>query len=53
MTDDLKAELLPKHPLGRLGKPDDIARLIAFLASEQAQWVTGQIIHAEGGFLRG
>ena len=52
MTDDLKTELLPKHPLGRLGASDDVARLIAFLASEQAQWVTGQIIHAEGGFLR-
>ncbi len=52
MTDQLKAELLPKHPLGRLGMPDDIARLILFLASEQAAWVTGQIIHTEGGFLR-
>jgi 3-oxoacyl-[acyl-carrier protein] reductase len=52
MTPELAAELLPKHPLGRLGQPDDIARLVVFLASEQAEWVTGQIIHTEGGFLR-
>lgn len=52
MTPELKAELLPKHPLGRLGMPEDIARLIAFLVSEQAGWITGQIIHTEGGFLR-
>jgi 3-oxoacyl-[acyl-carrier protein] reductase len=52
MTDEIKGELLPKHPFGRLGAPGDIAKLIAFLASEQAQWVTGQVIHAEGGFLR-
>jgi 3-oxoacyl-[acyl-carrier protein] reductase len=52
MTPELKRELLPKHPLGRLGDPDDIAQTVAFLASEQAGWVTGQIIHTEGGFLR-
>lgn len=52
MNDHLRDELLPKHPLGRFGLPVDIARLIAFLASEQAEWVTGQIIHSEGGFLR-
>jgi 3-oxoacyl-[acyl-carrier protein] reductase len=52
MTPELAAMLLEKHPLGRLGKPEDIARLVTFLASEQADWITGQIIHTEGGFLR-
>lgn len=52
MTPELATVLLEKHPLGRLGKPDDIARLVTFLASEQAEWITGQIIHTEGGFLR-
>jgi len=52
MSDAIKSALLPKHPLGRLGAPDDIARLIVFLASEQAGWITGQIVHTEGGFLR-
>lgn len=52
MTEQVRADLLPKHPQGRFGTPGDIAHLIAFLASEQAEWVTGQIIHSEGGFLR-
>jgi 3-oxoacyl-[acyl-carrier protein] reductase len=35
--------------LGRLGMPVDIANVIVFLASEQASWITGQIIYANGG----
>lgn len=52
MTDELKQQLLPKFLLGRIGVPEDAARLVAFLASEEAQWITGQIINSEGGFLR-
>ena len=33
----------------RVGKPEDAARLIRFLASEDARWITGQIIHSRGG----
>lgn len=36
-------------PLGRMGRPEDIADVVAFLASEQARWVTGQAIGASGG----
>lgn len=36
-------------PLGRLGQPDDIARLVAFLAGSDSQWVNGQVIRANGG----
>jgi 3-oxoacyl-[acyl-carrier protein] reductase len=36
-------------PLGRLGQPDDIAGLVAFLAGPDSQWVNGQIIRANGG----
>jgi len=36
-------------PLGRAGQPDDIARIAAFLASDEAYWVTGQLIQAAGG----
>ncbi len=50
MTEELKRELLPSFPMGRLGQPEDAARLIAFLASEDAGWVTGQIIRSTGGF---
>ena len=52
MTPDIAAALLPKFPTGRLGQPDDIARLVAFLASPDAAWITAQVIHSEGGFQR-
>lgn len=39
-------------PLGRWGEPDDAARLIAWLCSDDAEWITGQIIDSEGGFRR-
>lgn len=52
MDDAVRAELGPRFPMGRLGEPDDPARLIAFLASDEARWITGQIISTEGGFLR-
>jgi 3-oxoacyl-[acyl-carrier protein] reductase len=50
MSAELKRELLPKAPFGRLGRPEDAARLVAFLASEAAEWITGQVIHSDGGF---
>jgi 3-oxoacyl-[acyl-carrier protein] reductase len=52
MTEELKRELAPKFPSGRIGQPEDAARLVAFLASDDAAWITGQIIHSEGGFFR-
>lgn len=52
MDASLKQALLTRFPFGRVGQPKDAARLIAFLASEEAEWVTGQIIHSEGGFRR-
>jgi len=36
-------------PLGRIGTPQDIARVVVFLASEESSWLTGEIIHATGG----
>ncbi|WP_226671117.1 SDR family oxidoreductase [Metabacillus litoralis] len=53
MTDEIRDYLLPKFPMGRIGSPEDVARTIAFLASDEAKWITGQIIHSEGGFIRG
>jgi 3-oxoacyl-[acyl-carrier protein] reductase len=38
-------------PLGRIGQPDDIAEIVAFLLSESSRWVTGQTVHANGGAL--
>ncbi|MCU7739611.1 SDR family oxidoreductase [Priestia megaterium] len=50
MSSELKEELRPKFPMGRLGEPRDAAKLVIFLASEEAEWITGQIIHSDGGF---
>jgi len=50
MSSELKEELLPKFPMGRLGEPRDAAKLVIFLASEESAWITGQIIHSDGGF---
>lgn len=52
MDDKLRAELLQQFPMNRIGTPKDTSRLIGFLASEDAEWITGQIIHSEGGFMR-
>jgi len=45
-------EIAGMFPAGRWGMPDDPARLIAWLATDEAQWVTGQVIDSEGGFRR-
>ena len=46
---DMEAGLVAQTPLGRAGQPDDIARVVAFLASDDARWVTGEDITAAGG----
>jgi NAD(P)-dependent dehydrogenase (short-subunit alcohol dehydrogenase family) len=48
-TAERKATLLSGVPLGRIGRPDEIARAIVFLASDAASFVTGQIVTADGG----
>ena len=48
-TAERKAALLSGVPLGRIGQPEEIARVILFLASEQASFVTGQVLTADGG----
>ena len=49
MSEETRQHLLERSPMHRLGQPADAARLIAFLASDAAQWITGQIIHSNGG----
>jgi NAD(P)-dependent dehydrogenase (short-subunit alcohol dehydrogenase family) len=46
------ADPSPAMPLGRWGAPDDAARLVAWLCSDEAAWITGQVIDSEGGFRR-
>lgn len=52
MDEQLKKDLTERFPMKRLGTPQDTANLICFLVSNKAEWVTGQIIHSEGGFIR-
>jgi 3-oxoacyl-[acyl-carrier protein] reductase len=52
MTEELREELSAKFSAGRVGEPEDAARLVTFLVSDEAAWITGQVIHSEGGFLR-
>ena len=53
MTDKLSNEqkevLLKTIPLGRMGKPEDIAKVVGFLCSSEADYVTGQVIAVDGG----
>ncbi len=49
ITEELEKAVLPTIPLGRVGAPADIADAIVFLASNQARWITGQVIHIAGG----
>jgi 3-oxoacyl-[acyl-carrier protein] reductase len=49
MTPELEAQVLPSIPLRRVGQPEDIADAVVFLASQQARWITGQLLYVGGG----
>ncbi len=49
LSEDQRAAMLAQIPLGRLGAPEEIGALVAFLCSEQAAYVTGETVHVNGG----
>jgi len=49
LSDEIKQELQKQIPLARLGEPKDIAKAVAFLASDDSSYITGQTIHVNGG----
>jgi 3-oxoacyl-[acyl-carrier protein] reductase len=49
-NEKVRGSLLKRYPAGRLGKPSDVAASVAFLLSDEAQWITGQILPVNGGY---
>jgi 3-oxoacyl-[acyl-carrier protein] reductase len=48
-SEEKRLAIAKRHPLQRVGQPDELAALASFLLSEKAGWITGQIFHADGG----
>ena len=51
LKDDVKEEISKTIPLKRMGTPQDVANVVKFLVSEESSYVTGQVIHVDGGML--
>src|SRR5690625_1108566 len=51
LTDEQKEAMLEMIPLARFGEPEDVAKVVRFLASEDAAYLTGQTIHIDGGMV--
>jgi 3-oxoacyl-[acyl-carrier protein] reductase len=53
LSDDLKQSALKAIPLGRVGTPEEVAHCVAFLASDEAAYITGHVLNVNGGMLMG
>lgn len=51
LSDEVRQSILQKVPLGKLGQPDDIAGAVAYLASAEAAYITGQVLAVDGGMV--
>lgn len=51
LGDEIQKKLIEQIPLGKLGQPQDVARVVRFLASDDAAYMTGQTLHVDGGMV--
>jgi len=51
LPEEVKNNYLKNIPLGRFGTPEDVANVVAFLASEDSNYITGQVIDIDGGLV--
>ena len=51
VTEEIRQEIMDNSALGRLGTPEDVAGVVSFLASEKSEFITGQVISVDGGWL--
>ena len=51
IPEDLKANMLQSIPLGRMGQAEDVAKAVCFLASDEASYITGQVLNVDGGMV--
>ena len=50
-TPAVRKQMAEAHPIGRMGQPEDIARVVLFLASDQASFMTGSYVNVDGGLM--
>ena len=51
LKDEVKEEIAKAIPVKRIGTAEDVANVVSFLASEKSSYITGQVIHVDGGML--
>ena len=51
LSEDIQKTMLGQIPLGRFGKPEEVAKAALFLASDEASYMTGQTLHLDGGMV--
>ncbi len=51
IPEDIRAQVVQRIPMGRAGAPSDVANLVAFLASDEAAYITGEVINVAGGYI--